>query len=329
MKPVLFYLLWPVAALAATTTNLTTTGCVDTSGLQKCLDKVASTAQTCLDNARKDGSQVETLACGCVFYTDNINCYAASCWNRVYECEYQEYVYEYLKSCDTAKPPLPYFPAPDNAQDACSCNLGKVYETFLNSLNEGTSCIKGSSSFGTRDALGSINKMVACQCCAMSGALSGIYETCPDTDPDLVGLSYVSQLETLYNQPFSACGSYMSSYDCQKDLSFTAASSFISPGSALTTGKGSLSNGPGSVTSPGSGSAFSYTNLADSVVYTITAASASGNQNSGGGGSSSGSAQASATGSKSSDQKGTAAVGISGAGRSAMLVGFTWLVAIL
>ncbi|CAG9939620.1 unnamed protein product [Clonostachys rosea f. rosea IK726] len=329
MKVVLLYLLWPLAALAATTTNLTTTGCVDASGLQKCLDNVASTAQTCLDNARKAGSQAETIACGCVYYTDNVNCYAASCWNRVYECEYQKYVYEYLKNCETAKLPLPYFPAPDNAPDACSCNLGKVYQTFLNSLNEGTSCIKGSSSFGARDALGSINKMVACECCAMSGALSGIYETCPDTDPDLVGLSYVSQLETLYNQPFSACGSYMSSYDCQKDLSFTAASSFISPGSAFTTGKGSLSNGAGSVTSPGSGSVFSYTNLADSVVYTITAASSSGNHNSGGSGSSSGSAQASATGSKSSDEKGAATIGISGACKSAMLVVLTFLVAFL
>jgi hypothetical protein len=173
MKVVLLYLLWPLAALAATTTNLTTTGCVDASGLQKCLDNVASTAQTCLDNARKAGSQAETIACGCVYYTDNVNCYAASCWNRVYECEYQKYVYEYLKNCETAKLPLPYFPAPDNAPDACSCNLGKVYQTFLNSLNEGTSCIKGSSSFGARDALGSINKMVACECCAMSGALSG------------------------------------------------------------------------------------------------------------------------------------------------------------
>ncbi|VUC22163.1 unnamed protein product [Clonostachys rosea] len=328
MKAVLLYLLWPLATLAATTTtitttNLTTTGCVDASGLQKCLDN------TCLDNARKAGSEAETIACGCVYYTDNVNCYAGSCWNRVYECEYQKYVYEYLKNCPTAKLPLPYFPAPDNAPDACSCNLGKVYQTFLNSLNEGTSCVKGSSSLGARGALGSINKMVACECCAMSGALSGIYETCPDTDPNLVGLSYVSQLETLYEQPFSSCGPYMSSYDCQKDLSFTAASSFISPGNAVSTGKASLSNGPGSVTSPGSGSVFSYTNLADSVVYTITAASASGNQNSGGSGSSSGSAQASATASKSSDEKGTAAIGISRVGRITGLVAFILLVGIL
>lgn len=206
MKAFLLSLLWPMAALAATTTSLTTTGCVDASGLQRCLENVASTAQTCLDNARKAGNQAETIACGCVYYTDNVNCYAASCWNRVYEYEYQKYVYECLKNCETAKLPLPYFPAPDNAQDACSCNLGKVYQTFLNSLNEGTSCIKGSSSCGARDALGSINKMVACECCAMSGALSGqenghmnhrisrglpdlcsIYETCPDTEPDLVG----------------------------------------------------------------------------------------------------------------------------------------------
>lgn len=103
-----------------------------------------------------------------------------------------------------------------------------------------------------------------------------IYETCPDTDPNLIGLSYVSQLETGFNQPFSECGNYMSSVDCQKDLGFTAVSSIIQPGHTPASASGTLSNGAGTVTSPASGAVFTYTNAADSQVYTISAASSSG-----------------------------------------------------
>ncbi|KAH6874749.1 hypothetical protein B0T10DRAFT_552733 [Thelonectria olida] len=256
---------------AASVANLTATGCADSSGLQTCLDKVASTSQKCLDSARKDGSQLETVACGCVYYTENINCYAAHCWNRVYECEYQKYVIQYLGQCDSAKLPLPYFPAPDGAKDACSCNLGKVYEQFLESVTEGGTC---ASSNARRDALDQLDRVEACECCEMSGGLSAIYGVCPDTDPALVGLSYIEQLESLYDLPFTSCDQYMSSYDCKKDLGFTAASTFYDPSDLPSSGSATLSNGPGSVTAPASGTVFTYTNAADSQVYTISAASA-------------------------------------------------------
>lgn len=104
--------------------------------------------------------------------------------------------------------------------------------------------------------------------------MSSIYGICPDTDPSLVGLSYVQQLESLYDLPFTECGQYMSSYDCTKDLSFTAASTFYDPADLPKSGSATLSNGPGTVTAPASGTVFSYTNAADSQVYTISAASA-------------------------------------------------------
>lgn len=154
------------------TTTLTTDGCVDPKGLQTCLDRVAANSKTCLDHARADNSQLETLACGCVYYTENINCYAAGCWNRVYQCEYQKYVFEYFKMCTTAKLPVPYFPAPDDAQNACSCNLGKLYKTFIDSVNTGNTCIKGASSINVRGPMDTINKLAECECCEMSAALS-------------------------------------------------------------------------------------------------------------------------------------------------------------
>jgi hypothetical protein len=48
------------------------------------------------------------------------------CWNRVFECKYQQYITEYFDECNLAKFPTSYFPALNNAQDACSCNLGNV-----------------------------------------------------------------------------------------------------------------------------------------------------------------------------------------------------------
>lgn len=168
------FILFAAAATAASVANLTTTGCADASSLQTCLNKAASISQKCLDAAR--GNDLATVACGCVFYTNNINCYAANCWNRVYECEYQKYVVQYLSQCDTAKLPLPYFPAPDSAKDACSCNLGKVYEQFLESVVEGGTC---ASSNARRDALDQLNRVEACECCEMSGGLSAYERQCP------------------------------------------------------------------------------------------------------------------------------------------------------
>lgn len=105
--------------------------CVDASGFETCQNAVTKKTSACVGQAKKDGNGTELLACGCQDAVDNFNCLAAHCCNQVWGCQYQEYMIQYFRSCAIAKQPVPYFPAPNNAPAACSCNLGKVYSVCL------------------------------------------------------------------------------------------------------------------------------------------------------------------------------------------------------
>jgi hypothetical protein len=68
---------------SAQSKNLTSAGCVDAAGFQKCQDAATTATAVCLGHADADLSQTEALACGCTNYVENYNCYATHCWNRV------------------------------------------------------------------------------------------------------------------------------------------------------------------------------------------------------------------------------------------------------
>lgn len=101
-----------------------------------------------------------------------------------------------------------------------------------------------------------------------------IVEICPATDPKLIGMSNIQQIETTINTDFKSCGNYLETYDCKNDLGFNidGVKSFLKPNDPLTTGTATLSDVPGTITAPASGKVFSYTNGGDGIVYTITAA---------------------------------------------------------
>ncbi|RKL45776.1 hypothetical protein BFJ72_g3321 [Fusarium proliferatum] len=257
-------------AVAADAT-LTSSGCADASGFEKCQASANKHTSSCIAQAHHDNSQVELLACGCQDYVDNFNCYAAFCWNRVWECEYQEYMVSYFMNCNTAKQPVPYFPAPKNAPGACSCNVGQVYLNIQDAIQQTATCSNGADS---GDAGNNLQQIEGCNCCEISGALSSIVEICPNTDPDLIGLKQIPTLESELNVDYKSCGSYMETYDCSSQLSYSleGVSTYYKPDDPLKTGTATLSNNPGSVTAPASGKVFSYTNGGDGTVYTITAA---------------------------------------------------------
>ncbi|KAK5991867.1 hypothetical protein PT974_05254 [Cladobotryum mycophilum] len=270
LKPVIALL--STALLAAAASNpLTSTGCADPSGLQTCQNAANQKTSACIAQANKDGSQQEILACGCQDYVNNFNCYATHCWNRVWECEYQEYIISYLTNCPIGKLPVPYFPAPDNAADACSCNLGKVFLAVQDSILEAAACTNNANG---PDPGTNLQVIEGCNCCEISGGLSSLFEICPKTDPKIIGLSNISQRSQELSVDFSKCGSYMSQYNCINDLhySVTGVSTFYAPDDPVTTGTETLSNVPGTVTAPPSGAVFSYTNGGDKAVYTISAA---------------------------------------------------------
>lgn len=125
---------------------------------------------------------------------------------------------------------------------------------------------------------------------------NSIYGLCPSTDPTLIGLTDVQTLEKTINTDLSGCTSYLSKYSCESDLGFPAVAggTFYNADNLPASGTQTLSNGPRTVTAPASGAVFTYTNAADSQVYTISAAgykddgSNSGSGNSGSGNSGSG-----------------------------------------
>ena len=74
----------------------------------------------------------------------------------------------------------------------------------------------------------------------------------------------------------------MTQINCATDLGYSlpGVSTYYPPQGFPASGTATLSNKPGSVTAPPSGTVFSYTNGGDSAVYTITAAAAGGNDKS-------------------------------------------------
>ncbi|KAH7240697.1 uncharacterized protein BKA55DRAFT_518287 [Fusarium redolens] len=271
MKPYGLFVVGLAAVVAAADVGLTSSGCADSSGLEKCQASVNKKTSSCIAQARRDNSQQEILACSCQDYVDNYNCYAAFCWNRVWECEYQEYMVSYFMNCPTAKLPVPYFPAPKNAPDSCSCNVGQVFLNIQDAIQQTATCSNGADS---GDAGSNLQQIEGCNCCEISGALSSIVEICPKTDPNLIGLKQISTLESQLNVDYKSCGKYMETYDCSSQLSYSleGVSTYYKPDDPLKTGTATLSNNPGSVTAPASGKVFSYTNGGDGTVYTITAA---------------------------------------------------------
>lgn len=161
--------IFAVIGVATAVVQLTTTGCSDASGLQTCLNAVTASTSKCLTQADADASQLETVSCGCTNYISSYNCYASHCWNRVNECEYQSYIIEYLTNCPTAKTPVPYFPTPNGAPGACSCNVGQVYEAITGSIAQGTACVKNQNG---GDAYTNVQRIQGCECCEVSGAIS-------------------------------------------------------------------------------------------------------------------------------------------------------------
>lgn len=89
----------------------------------------------------------------------------------------------------------------------------------------------------------------------------------------------MNQIETELDTPFNSCSPYLSEFPCG-NLGFAvpAGGTFFSPANLPANGTNTLSNIAGTVTSPASGSVFTWTNLGASPPqsYTITAASLDG-----------------------------------------------------
>lgn len=152
------------------TRQLTLSNCADDSGFKSCQTNANTALDKCLQTAKGNGNhQTDILACGCLYYTQNINCAATSCWNRVNECNYQIFVTGFLTNCPTAAAPIPYFGFDKDAQDACSCNLAQIYLETTAAVTYSGKC---SNNANGPDAANNVQQIQGCMCCAVSAPLS-------------------------------------------------------------------------------------------------------------------------------------------------------------
>ncbi|KAK9235438.1 hypothetical protein V1525DRAFT_348345, partial [Lipomyces kononenkoae] len=235
--------------------------CVDPDGYTSCYNTASDVAFQCMN-----GTDSNTLitACGCVEYVSVINCLATHCWNQVYSCEYQQLAIDYIRTCPHFDY-IPFFPPPDNAPAACSCNIGKVFLAVNETIGEVSNCDNAAAAVG--DPGQSLQLQAACVCCGESASLSSLSSICPDTDPNQAGLQVIQDFFGGYNEPFSSCDQYLSQINCVSDLGFAQidGGTYYGPGNLSLTGTQSLSDGPGCITSPISGATFTWTPITTPV----------------------------------------------------------------
>jgi hypothetical protein len=154
--------------------------------------------------------------CGCASHQKYINCMAETCWNQVcthlfpptlvrkdshanpspiqvYSCEYQLFIQQYFAICPSASEPIPFWPAPDNAPNRCSCDLGKVLQTTLSSRNDQVQCMRNVTDRISSDVTNLSNlsngldiagQASDCACCGASASISAYVNT-PQPNPSI------------------------------------------------------------------------------------------------------------------------------------------------
>jgi hypothetical protein len=106
---------------------------------------------------------------------------------------------------------------------------------------------------------------------------TSFWDVCPDTQPSLIGADDYWNGVISLDKDYPQCGGYTDVYSCANDLKFTPpgkdkSAKFYGPGELPKNGTKTLSNVEGSVTSPLSGSTFTWTH--GKVLHPITVASA-------------------------------------------------------
>ncbi|KAF4995604.1 hypothetical protein FDECE_12747 [Fusarium decemcellulare] len=260
--------------------------CVDPSGMEKCYGTASNEALRCYDSKKceeeeegeeEDGLSQCALSCRCLQSQDEINCALSHCWNKVYSCEYQQTVGELAGYCSESDwEAIPFYPAPDDAPAACSCNLSQLRMAKKRLINETDSCANNIGSLSARDLDDFGDVLETCQCCSISGFLSIYWNICPDMNPFVLGADDWYNLVPRNN--FPACGKYMDAISCTGDLGFAPpglnkSAKFFAPGEFPENGtQTTVWNLVGSITSPLSGETFSWTFAG--IAHTVTIATA-------------------------------------------------------
>ncbi|KAJ1713582.1 hypothetical protein NYO67_4302 [Aspergillus flavus] len=158
------------------------------------------------------------------------------------------------KRCYGAEDPctkIPFWPAPDNAPSGCVCNVGKITKKQLQIENQAKACVKNVTKPGQLSAAEERTDYFLTNIRLIARR---IWDTCPNTKP--------------LSPPITG------QYDCAGTLGFGAADAggtqnFYEPGNIPKNGTGMLTNTGGVISTPVSGSSFTWT--LGSTTHPITA----------------------------------------------------------
>ncbi|KAJ5342802.1 hypothetical protein N7541_011926 [Penicillium brevicompactum] len=272
--------------------------CADPKGFASCYEDIVDVRYTtCVNENCGGGGEACAKSCGGSISCMNQKCpgLGIDCVNAC-ECERSalyidcaDTVMDFVSSCTNPnRDGLPYWPVPDDAPGSCSCNLGKIDLKESQISDHITQCANNETNLAQFSEVEDINNYgKACLCCAYSGIISAIWDTCPDTKPSLLSADeWFNQL--LIPGDWDECGPYLEAYDCAGDLGYGrpengGISKFWSPSSMPTNGTKTVSNIAGVISSPVSGDTFTWTfgrttnalgATTSPVIHTVTVSSA-------------------------------------------------------
>ncbi|KAF2716230.1 hypothetical protein K431DRAFT_316689 [Polychaeton citri CBS 116435] len=191
---------------------------------------------------------------------------------QVYSCGYQQQVLSFLDSCSLASTPIPYWPAPDNAPDSCSCNYGSALNELQDSVWAESNCTSSAAGADAYDP-----DFTPCTCCGYSAAVSTLNSMCPG-----VNLSDFTNYYSTFD--FDTSCSNMDLTQCSTLMTYEPPSStFYSPNNLPDSGNETPSpvNTGTSITSPISGSVVMWTEPATTIAISAVSGSEQAEQASG------------------------------------------------
>ncbi|KAI1439452.1 hypothetical protein F5Y02DRAFT_70235 [Annulohypoxylon stygium] len=265
--------------------------CVDPSGLAECYETAAIEWSKCVNNTCAGQNIDCDNVCSCVQTQNQLNCAGQHCWNQVYSCEYQETAGDIAAYCLNPRlHEIPFYPPPDNAPASCSCNLGRLLTSLYQTSNETETCGANGAEVVqelTPDEIETFTR--ACTCCSESAMLSAFWAVCPNTDPALLGINDIYGSLIANDEDWSTCATDMKALPCYSKLGFTppgnSSGTFFEPNDFPTNGTATTSNIAGTITSPVSGTLYTWTYNGVERIVTVASADATPTSTTGTGGS--------------------------------------------
>ncbi|KAI1090483.1 hypothetical protein F5B19DRAFT_463213 [Rostrohypoxylon terebratum] len=264
--------------LAATVGYFNSESCADPSGLAECYESASIEWSNCVNNTCAGQNIDCDNVCSCVQTQSQLDCAGKHCWNQVYSCEYQETAGDIATYCLNPRlHEIPFYPPPDNAPGSCSCNLGRLLTSVYQTSNETETCGANGAEVVQGLTTGEIQTFTrACTCCSESAMLSAYWAVCPNTDPALLGINEIYESLIANDEDWPTCATDMEAFPCYSKLGFTppggnSSGTFYEPNHFPSNGTETVSNIAGSITSPVSGTMYTWTY--NGVERTVTVAS--------------------------------------------------------